>query len=107
MKNNETGIEEELIFSDEKIYVPGISLTQKNRDTDYYIFSRVKNDFSQAWICGVASKKKFFQIATLKEAGTKTNNFTYDQSRYEVSYDKLGNLNDFIIWHNQKNKIIS
>ena len=80
---------------------------QKNRDTDYYIFSRVKNDFSMAWICGIASKKKFFQIATLKEAGTKTNNFTYDQSRYEVSYDKLGNLNDFIIWHNKNSKVIS
>ena len=27
-------IEEELIFSDEKVYVPGISLTQRDRDTD-------------------------------------------------------------------------
>ena len=24
----------ELIFSDEKVYVPGVSLTQKDRDTD-------------------------------------------------------------------------
>ena len=29
-----TNVEEELIFSDENIYVPTVSLTQKNRDTD-------------------------------------------------------------------------
>ena len=34
IKNISTGIEEELIFSDENIYVPGISLTQRDRDTD-------------------------------------------------------------------------
>ena len=27
-------LEEELIFSDEKVYVPGVTLTQKDRDTD-------------------------------------------------------------------------
>jgi hypothetical protein len=74
---------------------------QKNRDADYYIFSRVQNDFSKAWICGIASNKKFFQIATLKHAGTKTNNFTYDQSRYEVQYNQLGDMYKFIKWHNE------
>ena len=34
VRNIANNIEEELIFSDENIYVPGISLTQKNRDTD-------------------------------------------------------------------------
>jgi oligopeptidase B len=29
-----TNIEEELLFSDEKVYVPGVSLFQRNRDTD-------------------------------------------------------------------------
>ena len=29
-----TNIEEELIFSDEKVFVPGVSLFQRNRDTD-------------------------------------------------------------------------
>lgn len=71
---------------------------QKNRNVDYYIFSRVKNDFNIAWICGIISKKKFFQTAELKLKGTQTNNFTYDQSRYELPYSKLGNLQDFIPW---------
>ncbi len=34
VRNISTNIEHELIFSDEKIYVPGVSLTQRDRDTD-------------------------------------------------------------------------
>ena len=34
VKKSSTNFEEELIFSDEIVYVPGVSLTQKNRDTD-------------------------------------------------------------------------
>ncbi len=34
IKNISTNTEEELIFSDEKVYVPGVTLTQKDRDTD-------------------------------------------------------------------------
>ena len=34
VRNISTNVEEELIFSDENIYVPGVSLTQKDRDTD-------------------------------------------------------------------------
>ncbi len=34
VKNVSTNVEEELIFSDEKVYVPGITLTQKDRNTD-------------------------------------------------------------------------
>ena len=38
IKNVSTGVEEELIFSDEKIYVPGISLIQRDRNTnDVYL----------------------------------------------------------------------
>ena len=34
VKNISTNVEEELIFSDERIYVPGATLTQKDRSTD-------------------------------------------------------------------------
>ena len=34
-----TNIEEELLFSDEEVYSPGISLAQKNRDTDNILIS--------------------------------------------------------------------
>jgi oligopeptidase B len=44
IRNISTNIEEELIFSDEKVYVPGVSLIQKNRDTDeiYIAYSSPK-----------------------------------------------------------------
>ena len=37
VKNISSGFEEELIFSDEKVYVPNISLKQKDRNTDEYL----------------------------------------------------------------------
>ncbi len=44
VKNNLTGLEEELNFSDEKVIVPEISLIQKNKDTDlvYLSYSSLK-----------------------------------------------------------------
>ncbi len=39
VKNNKTGTEEELIFSDEKVIVPSISLIQKNKNTDFLYLS--------------------------------------------------------------------
>ena len=39
IKNKSTGLEEELIFSDEKIIVPGISLIQRNKSTDFVYLS--------------------------------------------------------------------
>lgn len=77
---------------------------QKKRHADYYIFNRVKNDFSKVWICGVISKERFFKIATLQKAGTKTNNFTYDQARYEVQYKDLGSLQSFVHHYGRKTK---
>lgn len=62
---------------------------QRTRDVDFYIFTRVKNDFSKVWITGFISKPKFLQIAKLIPAGAVNNNFRYDQSRYEIEYNKL------------------
>jgi hypothetical protein len=77
-------------------YVATLYEEQKNRSADFYIFSRIKNDFSTAWICGIISKSKFFDEAKLISAGTKNNNFTYDQSRYEIQYNNLENLTTFM-----------
>lgn len=77
-------------------YVATLYEEQKNRPVDFYIFSRIKNDFSIAWICGIISKSKFFNEAELISAGTKNNNFTYDQSRYEIQYNNLEGLTTFM-----------
>ena len=67
---------------------------QKKRDTDFYIFNRVKNDSSRVWICGIISKLRFFNIAKLRKAGTKCSNFTYNESRYEIQYKDLTDLRE-------------
>lgn len=77
-------------------YVATLYEEQKNRLADFYIFSRIKNDFSTAWICGIISKSKFFGEADLISAGTRNNNFTYDQSRYEIQYNNLEDLTTFM-----------
>ena len=56
------------------------------------------NDFSRVWIAGIISKKRFLNIAELKQAGTKTDNFVYDQSRYQIEYKDLKDIGDFVKW---------
>jgi oligopeptidase B len=59
VKNNITGIEEELIFSDEKVYVPGVSLIQRDKNTDeiYLGYSSPKTQ-SRVYSYNLSSKKK-------------------------------------------------
>jgi oligopeptidase B len=59
VKNINTGIEEELIFSDEKVYVPGVSLIQKDKDTNqiYLGYSSPKTQ-SRVYLYNLDTKKK-------------------------------------------------
>ena len=59
IKNISTNKEEELIFSDEKVYVPGVTLTQKDRNTDevYLGYSSPKTP-SRVYRYNLGSKSK-------------------------------------------------
>ena len=59
IKNISTGKEEELIISDEKICVPGISLTQRDRNTDnvYLGYSSPKTP-SRVYLYNLSTKSK-------------------------------------------------
>ena len=59
VKNISTGLEEELIFSDEKVYVPSVSLMQKDRNTDeiYLGYSSPKTP-SQVYLYNLSTKSK-------------------------------------------------
>ena len=59
VKNISTNTEEELIFSDEKVYVPGVTLTQKDRNTDevYLGYSSPKTP-SRVYRYNLGSKSK-------------------------------------------------
>ena len=59
VKNITTEKEEELIFSDETVYVPGVSLVQRNKDTDeiYLSYSSPKTQ-SRVYSYNLSSKEK-------------------------------------------------
>jgi oligopeptidase B len=59
IKNISTGLEEELIFSDEKVYVPSVSLRQKDRNTDevYLGYSSPKTP-SRVYLYNLLTKSK-------------------------------------------------
>ena len=59
VKNVKTQTEEELIFSDEKVYVPGVSLIQRNKDTNeiYLGYSSPKTQ-SRVYLYNLTTKKK-------------------------------------------------
>lgn len=74
-------------------YVGTLYENQKNRNCDILIFSRVKNTHDYVWITGFITKKQFLNVSKLIPKGTKNNNFTYDESRYELEYSELYNPN--------------
>ena len=59
VKNITTGIEEELIFSNEKVYVPDVSLVQRDKNTDniYLGYSSPKTQ-SRVYLYNLISKEK-------------------------------------------------
>jgi oligopeptidase B len=59
VKNITTEIEEELIFSDESVYVPGVSLVQRDKNTDkiYLSYSSPKTQ-SRVYSYNLSSKEK-------------------------------------------------
>ena len=59
VKNVTTGIEEELIFSDESVYVPGASLMQRDKNTDeiYLSYSSPKTQ-SRVYSYDLSTKEK-------------------------------------------------
>ena len=59
IRNNQTGIEEELKFTDEKVVVPSISLIQRNKNTDlvYLSYSSPKTP-NKTYLYNLKSKEK-------------------------------------------------
>lgn len=59
VKNITTGIEEELIFSDETVYVPGASLMQRDKNTDeIYISYSSPKTLSRVYSYNLSTKEK-------------------------------------------------
>ena len=103
VKNISTDIEEELIFSDEKVYVPGVTLTQKNRDTDevYLGYSSPKTP-SRVYKYNLSNKSK--ELVKEQEIPSGHNKDDYIVERVEFeSHD--GRMVPLTITRHKKTKI--
>jgi oligopeptidase B len=103
VRNINNNIEEELIFSDENIYVPGVSLTQKDRDTDevYLGYSSPKTP-SRVYKYNLSNKSK--ELVKEQEIPSGHNKDDYIVERVEFeSHD--GRLIPLTITRHKKTKL--
>ncbi len=103
VKNISTNIEEELIFSDETVYVPGVSLTQKDRNTDevHLGYSSPKTP-SRVFKYNLATKSK--ELVKEQEIPSGHNKDDYIVERVEFkSHD--GRMVPLTITRHKKTKI--
>ena len=87
VRNLKTNEEEELIFSDEKIYMPGCNLVQKDRNTDFvYLSYASPKTPGRSYLYNLKTKKK--KIVKKQEIPSGHNPDDYMVERLECdSYD--------------------
>ena len=103
VKNISSNIEEELIFTEEKVYVPGVTLTQKDRNTDeiYLGYSSPKTP-SRVYKYNLSNKSK--ELVKEQEIPSGHNKDDYIVERIEFkSHD--GRLVPLTITRHKKTKI--
>ena len=103
VKNIKTNIEQELIFSDERIYVPGVSLTQRNRDTNevYVGYSSPKTP-SRVYKFNLSNKSKELVKEQEIPSGHNPENYIVERVEFK-SHD--GRLVPLTITRHKKTKI--
>ena len=103
VKNIFTGKEEELVFSNENIYVPGVSLIQRDRDTDnvYLGYSSPKTP-SRVYLYNLSNKSKKLIKEQEIPSGHKPDDYIVERIEYK-SHD--GRLVPLTITRHKKTKI--
>ena len=103
VKNVKTNIEEELNFVDEKVIVPGISLTQRNKNTDlvYLSYSSPKTQ-SKTFLYNLKTKEK--KLVKEQEIPSGHNSQDYIVERHECSSND-GRMIPITITRHKKTKI--
>jgi hypothetical protein len=72
-------------------YDCSIAQTSSKQACDWYVFTRVKKDFSIGWFLGAMSKKQYFEDATFLRKGEvdPSNNFTVRADCYNLPIHSL------------------
>ena len=101
--NLKNGVEEELIFSDEKVYVPNVSLAQKNRDTDdvYLGYSSPKTP-SKVYKFNLSNKSKILVKEQEIPSGHNPDDYIVERVDYK-SHD--GRMVPLTITRHKKTKV--
>ena len=103
VRNISTNIEQELIFSDENVYVPGVSLAQRDRDTDevYLGYSSPKTP-SRVYKFNLSNKSKKLIKEQEIPSGHNPENYIVERVEFK-SHD--GRLVPLTITRHKKTKI--
>ena len=103
VKNISTGLEEELIFSNEKVYVPNISLRQRDKNTDeiYVGYSSPKTP-SKVYLYNLSTKSKKLVKEQEIPSGHHPDNYIIERVEFK-SHD--GRLVPLTITRHKKTKI--
>ena len=101
--NIQTGDEQELVFCDEKVYVPNISLTQKDRNTDevYLGYSSPKTP-SKVYLFNLSNKSKRLVKEQEIPSGHNSNDYIVERIEYK-SHD--GRMVPLTITRHKKTKL--
>jgi|TARA_Y100000034_G_C6828247_1_gene373636 hypothetical protein len=75
-------------------YECSIAATSTHQDCDEYIFVRILEDNTIAWVLGSISQKEYFKKSTIRQKGDKdkSNNFIFKADCYNLSIDQLNKL---------------
>ncbi|MDB3947328.1 class I SAM-dependent methyltransferase, partial [Candidatus Pelagibacter sp.] len=103
VRNISTGIEEELLFSDENIYVPGVSLVQRDRNTsDVYLGYSSPKTPSRVYLYNLQNKSKKLVKEQEIPSGHNPNDYIVERKEYK-SHD--GRLVPLTITRHKNTKI--
>ena len=103
VRNISSGIEEELIFSNEKVFVPNISLRQKDRDTNeiYLSYSSPKTP-TRVYLYNLLNKSKKLVKEQVIPSGHNPDDYIVERIDYE-SHD--GRMVPLTITRHKKTKL--
>jgi|TARA_Y100000310_G_C20098893_1_gene541770 hypothetical protein len=75
-------------------YECSIAETSLHQECDEYVFVRILNDFTKAWILGRMTQKKYFKTARKMIEGQvdPSNNFTVKTNCYNIPIKELNDL---------------
>jgi len=90
IKNISTGLEEELIFSDEQVYVPNVSLRQKDRNTDevYLGYSSPKTP-SRVYLYNLLTKSKKLVKEQEIPSGHNPNDYIVERIEFKSHDERM------------------